>query len=366
MRLIKTQSFSIGTKIPYSEWPAIVHRYLQEQGLFCGKFLYYFMNVRFSSESKKVYGCNRLSKDLPTIGVPREYDEKLFLSNIDTEDGCTEEQIFPLMKKIHRSYGLVESDLYYLDVDFFSNVIPAERNLRLFEEICLRSGKSFDSLCGLADQPCGSGFRLYRHSTGSYYLDLSIDILRDGIVVDPSAYFAALQALLPGIRHTEHLKILPTDRERQEFDRLNAAAEPTAEGCRSWLGDRLPGIVRQNPFVSQYKLAPKLKKLAKQYGLSYTFRGDCIFSLDRKTKRGHILRLHVESGPHHFDTSFSLSFHGLGFEQRLHSAMFTPTNQEEFDACAEQMISVMADFETEMLPALDACWTQTPDWFVLW
>ena len=376
MRLIKKQSFSIGTKIPYSEWPEIVHRYLQEQGLTSGKFLYYFSDLWYPPEYRKAakigVGCERLAKDLPVIGTPREYDDSgftglhdSFLSNIDTENSCTEGQILPLMKKIQRSYGLVECDLYYLDVDFFAKVIPAERNLREFEEICRRSGKPFNPLDGLADQPYGSGFRLHRYSTGGNYLSLSIDILRDGVVVDPSAYFAALQALLPGIRYTEHLGIYPTDSEQQEFDRLNAAAEPIVEGCRSWLGDRLPGRDRQNLFVSHYKLAPKLKKLAKQYDLSYSFYGDCIFSLDRKTKRGHILRLHVESGPHHFDTIYSLSFHGLGFEHSLHCAMVTPSNQEESDACAEQMLSVMAEFEREMLPGLDSCWPQTPDWFSL-
>ena len=39
MRLLKTWVFQIETKIPYSEWPEIVHRYLREQGLTCEKFL---------------------------------------------------------------------------------------------------------------------------------------------------------------------------------------------------------------------------------------------------------------------------------------------------------------------------------------
>ena len=375
MRLLKIWVFQIGTKIPYSEWPEIVHRYLREQGLTCGKFLYYFKDLWYPPEYRKAakigMGCERLFKDLPAIGAPREYDDEagsgrhdLFLSNIDTGGGCSEAQILPLMKKIHRSYGLVECDLYYLDVDFFSDVIPAERDLRHVEEICRGTGWPFDPLCALANQPCGSGFRLYRYSTGGNWLSLSIDVLRNGEVVDPSAYFEAFQALLPGIRHTEHLKLLTADSEQQEFDRRNAAAEPILDRCRSWLGERFPDGFPQNHFISQYKLAPTLKKLAKRYGLSYSFYGDGVFSLDRKTSRAHFLRLHVDSGPSRFDSSFSLHFEGLGLKHRLGHAQFTPTSQEEFDACAEQVLSVLADFEKEMLPALDACWPCTPDWYI--
>ena len=375
MRLIKTQVFQIGKKIPYSEWPEIVHRYLREQGLTSRKFLYYFMDLRhwtgFAGDEISAYGCSRLAKDLPAIGVPREHNDSdssgvhdLFISNIDTEGGCTEGQILPLMKKIHRTYGLVESDLYYMDVDFFSEVIPAGRDLRSIEEFCRKVNRPFDPLARLADQPYGSGFRLYRYSTGGNYLSLSIEILRDGVILDPTPYFEALQALLPGIRHTEHVKLYTTDSDQEEFDRRNAAAEPTVEGCRSWLRERLPEGFRQNHFASKYNLAPKLKKLAKQYGLAYSFHGDGVFSLDRKTERGHILRLLADSGPHRFDTGFSLSFQGMGFRHALAHADFTPTNQEEFDACAEEALKVMLDFEKEALPALDVCWPQTPDWYI--
>lgn len=375
MRLLKTWVFQIGTKIPYSEWPEIIHRYLREQGLTCGKFLYYFRDHWYPPEYRKAakvsVGCDRLFKDLPTIGAPREYQSSgasgqhdLFLSNIDTGDGCSEAQILPLMKKIHRSYGLLECDLYYLDVDFFSDVIPAERDMRRVEEICRRAGGPFDPLCILANQPRGSGFRLYRHSTGGNWLSLSIDVLRNGEVVDPSAYFEAFQALLPSVRHSEYLNLLATDSEQEEFDRCNTAAAPTVERCRSWLGDRLPSESRQNHFVSQYKLAPTLKKLAKRHGLAYAYCGGGVYALEKETSRGHSFCLLADSGPSRFDTSFYLSFEGLGFRHRLCNAQFTPTNQEEFDACAEQVLSVLADFEKEMLPALDACWPCTPDWYI--
>lgn len=76
------------------------------------------MDLWYSPEFKKeygigAYGCDRLAKDLPAIGAPREhYDDsdksgpqELYISNIDTDGGCSEGQILPLMKKIHRSYA---------------------------------------------------------------------------------------------------------------------------------------------------------------------------------------------------------------------------------------------------------------------
>ena len=42
MRLIKYWDFSVGTKPPFSEWPELVHHFLDRHGLSSGAFLYYF------------------------------------------------------------------------------------------------------------------------------------------------------------------------------------------------------------------------------------------------------------------------------------------------------------------------------------
>ena len=44
--------------------------------------------------------------------------------------------------------------------------------------------------------------------------------------------------------------------------------------------------------------------------------------------------------------------------------MQTPTNQQEFDACAEQAIAVVSEFEKTLLPSLDVLFPETPEWFV--
>ena len=372
MRLIRKQMYSMGVKVPYFEWPEIIHSFLQEQGLTSHRFLYYFKDLTMPAEwqSRYGHGCERLAKALPEIGTPREYnpdDESchdIFLSNIDIETGCSEQQILPLMKKISRSYGLIESDLYYLDVDFFSEVIPTERSFKQAEEFCLQSKKVFDPLRFLTEQPVGSGFRLHRYETGGNFISLSIDILRNGVVIDASPVFEAFRKKLPKVPCSDHLNIYTTKNEEEVFAQHNAMATSTINSCRKWFAERLPGLGQQNNFASDYKLANKLKALAMQYDWKYKYHGIGIFTLDFKTANGHFLRMDIDSGPSHYETGFYLIFQGLGFEHRLHSATFTPTSQQEFDAVAEHVCETMFMFQTEMLPNLDTCWPQTPDWFI--
>lgn len=153
-------------------------------------------------------------------------------------------------------------------------------------------------------------------------------------------------------------------REDQEnFDRQKAAAELTVEKCRAWLAERLPGSDRQNLFFSSYRLAPTLKKLAKKYDFKYRFLADGLFALEKKTERGHYFRLGADCGPSRVSADFWLEIEGLGFRENLHCATYTPTNQEEFDACAEQAAETAAQFVREMLPELDGAWPETPEWF---
>ena len=63
MRLIQHDTFLIKSKPPFSEWPGIVHRFLEEQGLSYGKFYYFF-------DEQSLKGCPRAVKDCPSLGEP--------------------------------------------------------------------------------------------------------------------------------------------------------------------------------------------------------------------------------------------------------------------------------------------------------
>lgn len=360
MRVIKNKTFLIGGKIPYSEWPELIHRFMCGQSLTSKKFLYYFSDLLILN------GCSRLVKDLPEIGGPREYNDgrtykEYIITNIDTGNGCTETQILPLMKKLHRSYGLSNCDLYYLDVDFFHDLIPSGRSLKAHHR---DTDEFIDPLYLIDDQPYGSGFRLHRDRLGNNCLKMSIDILHNDTAMDPEPYFAAMEKLLPGIRSIDTIEIYSTNEERKTFCRYNEAAMPLLERCYEWLDERLTGVDKQNNFSSNYNLAPKLKKLAKTYGFEYSYCGCGIYALSYRTKKGHIFQLSADSGPSRYDTAFDIIFQGLGFYFPLGGAMFVPTNQQEFDACAEKAVETAYLFRKELLPLLDQCWPETPAWYI--
>lgn len=375
MRLINRYCFSIGTKIPYSDWPEIVHQYLDRQGLSFHRFMYHFkdlFNFYETVDEKWSHGsCAKAVRDCPALGDIHFLNssaygsfDALWLGNIDSETACTEADLLPLMKKIHRRYGFSETNLYYYDIDFFHDVIPFARDMSKAEHFAARKHLDLEPALFLSEQPYGSGIQLYRDITGQSYLLLTIDVLRNGEILDPAPYVEAMKDLLPKIRHEVSQKIYLTEGEKREIALLNERAEPVLEQCRTFFSERLSTKIWQNSFSSKYNIAPKLKKLAKQYGFSYQYKGRRIYTLEKRSAGGHVLLLEADSGPSHYDTSFSLNFQGIGYDHRLLASMQTPTSQEELDACAERVLAVISEWEKALLPALDAVYPETPGWFI--
>lgn len=375
MRVIQTYFFIMSSKTPYSDYPAIAHRFLDEQNLTSHRFLYFFdeliYNTKTTAETLASGSCAKAVKDCPAFGEIRLFDgesygayQTLFLSNIDTDTGCTEADILPHMKKIHRRYGFCECNLYYYDIDFFGHVIPCSRDLTDAETRAAYFEKELNPLWNLGNQPYGSGIRLHRYSTGGNYISLSIDLMHNGVIHDATPYFEAMKALLPGIKPTIRMNIYLTDEEKQEISKWDALITPTLEKTRSFFAQCFPTKDRQNYFNSRYTLAPKLKKLAKQYGFSYHYEGFGCCVLDKKTPRGHTLRILVESGPSRYSTGYHINIQGLGFCYELCNSMQTPKNQAESDACSHHILSIVSEFEKTLLPELDSFYSETPDWFV--
>lgn len=374
MRVIQTYTFKISPKTPYSDYPEIAHRFLTEQDLVSQRFLYYFdesVFMKTREEATATGSCAKAVKDCPALGEIRylngeEYGigQELFLSNIDIDTGCTEADILPHMKKIHRKYGFVASDLYYYDVDFFHHVIPCERDLSWAEYRCAHFHKPFNPVLNLSNQPYGSGIRLHRYSTGGNFISFSIDLLHNGKMYDATPYFDAMKALLPNIHPTVKMEIYLTEEEKHEIAIWGQKIAPAVEKAQSYFATQFPTKDRQNFLPCNYTIAQKLKKLAKQHGFSYHYEGFGMCVLDKRTPRGHVLRLCVDSGPSHGDTTYHVNIQGVGFCHLLCKSMQTPTNQAEVDACSEKLLSILTEFEKTLLPELDAHYEETPDWFV--
>lgn len=374
MRVIQTYTFYMSSKTPYSDYPSIVHRFLEEQQLISHRFLYFFDELIFLKpyeETITTGSCAKAVKDCPALGEIRFFNggvygtaSKLFVSNIDMDTGCTEADILPHMKKIHRRYGFCESNLYYYDIDFFHNVIPYERDMSRAERLAEHFQRDLDPTLLLQNQPYGSGIRLHRYSTGGNYISLSIDLLHNGKIHDATAYFDAMKALLPHIHPTVSMQIYLTEEEKKEIASWDKQIAPVLQKSRYFFSQRFPTKEKQNDYLSNYTIASKLKKLAKQYGFTYQYRNFGVYVLDKRTPRGHALRLCVDSGPSHYDITYHVSIQGIGFCHALCKSMQTPTNQAESDKCSEKMLLVISEFEKTLIPELDTFYAETPNWFI--
>ena len=356
MRLVQHYTFPIKTKIPFSEWPEIVHRFLEENHLTSHRFLYFFEDILGFDETMEDAlahgGCARILRDCPALGEIRwtyNRPDKLWLSNIDSQDDFPESSIFPLMKKIHRRYGFSESDLYYFDIDFFGKRTYFARD---------------ESALSMEHQPYGSGITLHRDVCGDNYLKLSVDLLHDGVAMDATLYFEAMQKLLPKIKAATSLQIYLSEEEKQQIEEINQAAAPVLETCRGFFGERLPFTATQNTFSSNYSVAKPLKKLAKKYGYAYKLVWNGVYALEKRSAKGNVIYIDVDSGPSHYDLGVGVSYQGVGFCHKIGCGNQTPASQQEADAFLENVMAVVWEFENTLLPSLDGQYPETPGWFI--
>lgn len=376
MRLIKNYLFKIGTKIPFSEWPKIVHQFLHENHLSSHHFLYYFEDILAYNQNKDEAllscGCARIIKDCPSLGEIRYFKGKayglsniLYLSNIDQTNTFPEENILPLMKKIHRRYGFCDCNLYYFDIDFFGEKTKFDRDYSHALRMSESKHFAFDPSLYLASQPYGSGIALHRDVLGENTLKLSIDILHNGNIVDAEPYYRSMQSLLPKIKSSTSLSVYLTEEEQQKLRETDLKAEPILQQCHDFLSEQLPLTSPQNHYPSNYSVAKPLKKIAKKYGFLYKliWNGG-VYSLEKRTAKGNILYIDVESGPSHYNLGIGISYQGLGFKHILAGSNASPSNQEEADAYLENVFSVVSKFENTLLISLDDQFPETPDWFI--
>lgn len=374
MRVLQTYKFKLGTKIPYSEYPTIARRFLEEQNLVSHRFLYHFCQYihLWNSTLEEVRdngSCAKAVKDCPMLGPVRYFEDthnahsEFFLTNIDVDTPCTEMDILPRMNKIYRRYGFADSNIYYYDVNFFGKVIPFERDLTRAKDYAAYYEVPFDPVRFLSEQPCGSGLRLHRDRTGDAYIELSVDILHNGQVYDAGPYYEALKALLPKVRPLVQMEVYLSEEEKQRVADWNAQAAPVVEKCQHFFAERFPGKDRQL-FEAKYSVSAKLKKLAKQYDFPmyyYDVFGAWFYS--KRTPRGHILRVWLDTPSSHCHCWYRVEIEGIGFKHQLCDSMQTPTNQAECDECADKLFAIVAEFEKTLLPELDAFYDETPEWF---
>ena len=344
---IQTYTFLIGTKVPFSDCPEIVQRFLKEQGLHYRRFLYYFED--------DFGGLPKIKKDCPNIGPirlrPTNTGKSAYLSNIDEGPGCTEAEIMAVVPKIHRRYGLSEAYILYQDVDFFNKNIPAIIRTPAITPQCIQ----------------GPGITLYRDSVFPRWnsIDLRIVIYDGTDTYDPSPYCDAMQQLLPGVRHKSFVKCCMTEEDLAIYDKLNEQATLLVKGCRRYFETHLPSSSQEGRSeVPKLTVAPVLKKLCKRFGYSYVLHENGCFFVQKRTEHGHYIVLDVDVGPMFKGVTLSIFYVGAGFEHFVGKAFLYPQGQEDLESYLLQGFQTLATAEKELFPALGDLYPPIPDWFV--
>ena len=341
-------SFYIGTKIPFSEWPDIVQSYMKQQGLHYSDFFYTFEGL------PKVIA--RAAKECPELGPVRTRQgknaEDYYLSNIESDTGCTEQMIMSLMPKIYRRYGFSESYLYYDGVDFFSRTYPKARQAPTDEP-------DWDK------RPC---ITLYRDSVFPRFSSIDLDFVLhdDSGSYDPAPYVQAMKQLLPGVRHTAHTQCCLSDAEKAEYERLNREAEPLLDAVRSYLEDKLPPPPEFS-FLSakaaSLSVAPALRKLCRRYGFSYIRHYNGNFYIQKRSTGGHYIFLDIGVAPTCKRVELLVKYIVAGFEHRLAFRSFLPDDQADMESWFTECFDVLCAAEKEVFPPLAAHFPPSPDWY---
>ena len=121
MRRIRYYVFKAGAKLPFAELPAVIHQFLDEQGLKSASYLYYFEALEFEGS---VNPCRRIYKDIPMIGEPKlvkqdgTYDRQVITNMAGKPDDYSAEEDNKTIRSYSRKlkwayeYDNSESDSY--------------------------------------------------------------------------------------------------------------------------------------------------------------------------------------------------------------------------------------------------------------
>ena len=381
MHVYRQSIFFVRTKLPFSDWPALVDRYLEEQGLEYQNFLYYFECFDFSTDYRRVLsgekclschamtscescrrnaqrglrkqtGCERAAADCPALGPVVSRTEKGFtrqiLTNLSSPGKAAHDPVLSLMKKIHRSYGFTETCLCYHGINFFSRTWPASVDA------------SKQRLWGV-DGPL---IVLQRHlfSPRQSSILLQVEIEDGGALLDDSHYRDAMAALLPGVRCVEEITAELTPREQAELDQLQGRAEPLVKAASAFFAARFLRSSEKNG-SGPVSLAPSLKRLCRWHSYRYIPLPGRRCSAEKQTANGHFLSLQFETGRMGDELNAVVFLEGPGFSQRIAVISYLPENRMDADTHLEALFSALDEAEAGPLAALDQLYPAGPAWY---
>ena len=347
MRVIQYYKFWIGRKIPFLEWPDLIQKLMEQTELHYGGFCYYFKTGK--------RGAKAALKDCPAL-APADFEgepDKLHaLTNLEDGGGCGEEELMALMPKIDRRYGFQSACFIYRDVDFFSRRTPTER---------VKEGKT---------PSCFAGSQIILERSAVFptenNIQLFIDIYHDGEVLDPSPYREAVRQLLPGCRFIEYMNYLFDSEEQRKYDALNQSAAEMIRRAEKFCEERMIPLGKERTAGEKPKisLTSAITKLCRQFGMEYVGYTLGSHDIQKRTARGHYIIVHVSISGWNQIVDFDARFAGLGFNHRFLFSRCIPEDQQQEISHLTRCFEILAEAEKEVLPALDAHYPPTPEWYV--
>lgn len=356
MRLIKTWMFDINGRTPKTVWIELIQRFLRENGLTSHRFLYLIDEMLFDytiEEALTNGGCAKIRKACPALDEIRVLRgramgafDHLWISNVDREDDrFTAEQILPVMNKIQRGHNISLSYFEFADVDFFGR--------RIHYEVLPRPER-------WSQIPHYGSCLFLIHNR----IELSVDILHDGELLDGEPYKEALQAILPPGKVRAHEMLWLSREEKEALNEAKQNTAPVRERCRRFFEESLPPEKDKKGIEARYSTAAPMKKLAAQYGYTYRSipRGGLLV-LEKRTARGNAIWVEVGSMAPRYGMEIVLRYKGAGFAYYLVGRSSEPKNQKEANAELEKVMEAVAEFEKTLLPEVDACFPEAPAWY---
>ncbi len=373
--------FFIGTKIPFSEWPARVDRYLEDLGLSYQSFLYHLEDLDFSDLNQKILNgesclncqklqacdlckkdaqkalqrqtaCHRALADCPALGPIIRRSEKGFthciLTNVSSPDREAHDLLMPLMSKIYRRYGFSETFLCYQGIDFFSRSCPT----------------SIDASKQKLNGVKGSCILLERCSVFPQWncITLILDVTDGDSILDATPYLDAMAALFPGVRHEEAIEVSFTQLEQTKLDDIHKSAEPIAAAASDFFATRLKAQTKQI-CGGAVSLAPALKSLSRQYSYRYIRSQHRLYFLEKQTDNGHYITLEFDTGRMGNETNVLVSLEGAGFTQRVAAISYLPDGQKDAVSHLQKLFAVLHEAEGGILAELDRLYPPSPAWY---
>ena len=383
MRILQSFRYTLGTKPPFDQLPAMIDSFLHTHNLTHRVFHYYFDTYDHTESSRAVVdgskclrcfpfsrscekcrsdaerylrngtGCQRAVKEnaflRPMHIQQTQYDDKHILHNFEAEDNWAKAAIYGILPKIYRRYGFSNTQLIYRDIDFFSR----------------RTYSPAPAMERASDRYSGSAITILRSifpAGNVVILTIASDDPSD--VPDATIYAEALRQHLGCKKYLSFTDLVMDDQETEFYENLNQQAVPLIKAAKEFFKDQMPEEKGNELPAASVSVAAYLKKFGKRYGYTYQGYEYYMYFMEKRLANGHFICLEFVSNPSSPDADPFVNLVGLGFHHQIWFDGFSPQNPQDASEYFTKLFDTLTQAEKSVFPAILDLYPQTPDWFM--